>query len=252
MITKYYSFVNEVLGFKNFKDFILLIGPPGIGKSFYTSKLNKKYDILNRDDIVTEICEEEGLTYKDAFNRPNYVLGDDRNFHAPNESDFYEINGKKYLKNHENLGEIIELPENNYMRRWCNEGFSKVIKINDKVEETFKKRLQTSIKNRNDIIIDMTNINRYSRELVLSKLGENKKYYKVKAVVFNEGGKGMEDIIININKKRDLELLKSKREKNIPEFVLKDYINKYQEPSKDEGFDEIIHVSTKKELENIL
>ena len=46
MIIKYADFLIEKLGFKNYKDFILLIGPPGIGKSFYTNKLKKTYDIF--------------------------------------------------------------------------------------------------------------------------------------------------------------------------------------------------------------
>lgn len=247
---KYQDFLNESL---NQKEFILLVGPPGIGKSFYTNKLKKKYDIFNRDDIVIEICEREGLTYKDAFNRPNLVLDKNtRTFFVPEETDFYYEDGRKYLWYYEFLGEIIELPENSYMRRWSNDGFKKIIDINNEVEEIFINRLKESIGKKHNIIIDLMNMNTMSRKTAINKLGDNKKFYKVIAIIFNDGGKGMEDTIIGINKKRDLDLIKIKREKDISDVSLKSFIKNYEEPQKEEGMDEIIHVDTRKELEYFL
>lgn len=251
MIIKYENFLIEKLGFKNYRDFIILVGPPGIGKSFYTNKLDKSYDIINRDNIVFEIFEDMGLSYKDSFSRPNFVFGKNREYFIPEETDFYLVDDKKYLREYEHLGEVVELPENSYMRRWANEGFSTIMEKNEIVQKTFNTRLNNSLNAKHNVVIDMTNITKDNRKDIINKLGPNRIFYKVKAVVFNEGGKGMEDTIIDINKKRDLELIKIKREKNIPEDVIKNFINRYEEPTKDEGIDEIIFVDTKKDLEKM-
>ena len=247
---KYQDFLNESL---NLKEFILLVGPPGMGKSFYTNKLEKKYDIFNRDDIVIEVCEREGFTYKDAFNRPNLVLDKNtREYFVPEESDFYYENGNKYLLYYEFLGEVVELPEKSYMRRWSDEGFKKIIDLNNEIEETFINRLEKSIKESHNIIIDMTNITKILRRTMINKLKDNRDHYKVIAVIFNNGGRDMENLMIDINRKRDLDLIKNKREKDLSDALLKTFIKNYEEPEKEEGIDEIIHVDTKKELEKFL
>ena len=224
-----------------------------MGKSFYTNKLEKKYDIFNRDDIAVEICEREGLTYKDAFNRPNFVLDKNtRTFFVPEESEFYYEDGRKYLLYYEFLGEIIELPEKSFLRRWANEGFKRIVDINHEIEDTFADRLEKSIKKLHNIIIDMTNITKILRRSTISKLKDNKEKYKVISVIFNDGGKGMEDTIIWINRKRDLDLIKIRREKELSDDLLKTFLKNYEEPEKEEGIDKIIHIDTKKELENFL
>lgn len=234
------------------KDFILLVGPPGSGKSTFIKKQQKNYDIINRDDITIEVTEKEGLTYKDAFNRPDYILGDDRKFFIPNEDDFYELKGKTYLRNYEKLGEIIDLPENSYLKRWHDKGFSKIIKINNIIEDKLYKKIEKSIKLKHNIIIDMTNMTKFLRKSVIDKLGKNKIYYTVKAIVFNKGGKGMENTLLNINKKRDLKLSKSNREKDISDNIITNMISKFEYPEKEEGIDKIIEIDTKKELETNL
>ena len=250
IFTRYQDFLNESL---NLKEFILLVGPPGMGKSFYINKLKKKYDILNRDDIVIELCERDGLTYKDMYNRTDKVFDrTNRSYFEPKESDFYEEDGKRYLRNYEFLGEVIELPENSFMRRWSSEGFKKVIDLNHEVEETFNNRLEKSIKENHNIIIDLTNITKVLRRTMINSLKDNRSKYKVIAIIFNEGGKDMEDLMISVNRKRDLDLIKTKREKELSDDLLKTFLKNYEDPEKEEGIDEIVHVDTKKELENFL
>jgi len=62
----------------------------------------------------------------------------------------------------------------------------------------------------------------------------------------------MEDTIIGINRKRDLDLIKIRREKELSDDLLKTFLKNYEEPEKEEGIDKIIHIDTKKELENFL
>ena len=88
---------------------------------------------------------------------------------------------------------MIDLPEDSpyYLRRWTKNGFTKIIELNIEIENTFNNKLQESIRQHHDIIIDMTNF-------------------------------------------------------------MKSFVKNYEEPEKEEGIDEIIHVDTKKELEYFL
>lgn len=239
---------------KNKREFILLVGPPGSGKSHYINKVNKNNDyiVINRDDIATEIAEKNGLTYKDMFSRPNLVLGDDREFHEV-EPEFYEKDGKTYMKDYEKLGEVIELPEDHYMRRWVDRTFKRLLELNDDIEETFEKRLSFAINSKKSVIIDMTNVYVEARKIQTDRLGSKRNEFIVKAVVFNNGGVGMESEIFRVNQKRDLELRKSGREKDIPEHVIKSFVERYEEPSTEtEDIDEVEFVETKSGLLNFI
>ena len=54
--------------------FIVLVGPPAIGKSTYTKNVLSPLEpeIISRDDIVEEVSNENGLTYNEYYQR----LGD--------------------------------------------------------------------------------------------------------------------------------------------------------------------------------
>lgn len=246
MITKYLNFINE--SFNNYKDFILLIGPPGIGKSTYIKKLlkipNKEYIVINRDDIAIQIAERENITYKETYSRPNKVFKKDR-FFVPNQDDFYKENGKMYLKDYEHYGEIIDVPEGSYLSKICPNMFLNIFKINEEIERAVDEKIENAIKKKRNIIIDMVNNTKYGRMLFISKLCNNRNYYKVKAVIFNNGGKGLEDILIAINKKRDMILKSQNRDKNIPEETIRRFVKNYEPPTKDEGIDKIINVERK-------
>jgi tRNA uridine 5-carbamoylmethylation protein Kti12 len=247
--------ITNFKNFKNKKEYILLVGPPGSGKSTYISKLQrfgKKYDIINRDDIVIDIAEKNGLTYKEMFSRPNNIFLKNGKHFIPNSSDFYVENGKKYLKNFEYLGDIIEVTDGEYKSRISPEIFTKLSELNNVVEDTLNKNIEHAIRKKHNIIIDMTNNNRYYRQFFINKLKTHKQYYKIIAVIFNDGGKGMEDVLINVNKRRDLELAKSGRNKAIPEDIIRKFISSYEPPTKSEGIDKIIHIDTKKKLEKII
>ena len=87
---------------------------------------------------------------------------------------------------------------------------------------------------------------------MINSLKDNRSKYKVIAIIFNEGGKDMEDLMISVNRKRDLDLIKTKREKELSDDLLKTFLKNYEDPEKEEGIDVIVHVDTKKELENFL
>ncbi len=60
------------------------------------------------------------------------------------------------------------------------------------------------------------------------------------------------DQLLNNTSHTDIELAKLNRNKNIPEEIIINYINKYEPPAKSEGFDKIINISTKENLEKII
>ena len=50
---------------------VFLIGPPAVGKTEYIKKNLQGYEIINRDDLVTQIAKESGVgTYDDMYARP--------------------------------------------------------------------------------------------------------------------------------------------------------------------------------------
>jgi hypothetical protein len=98
----------------------------------------------------------------------------------------------------------------------------------------------------------MTNNTEYNRKQIIGKLKSNRQFYKIIAVVFNNGGQGMEDLLINVNRLRDLKLAKSGRDKVITDEIIRKFVNNYEAPTKSEGIDKIVFVDTKTRLEKLI
>jgi len=97
---------------------VFLIGPPAVGKTEYIKNNLQGYEIVNRDDLVTQAAEESGVgTYDDMYARPPEELKDQAG--PPPEKDVvsaYETdpNAKEqvdqYLEKIKNIA--VQVPEN--------------------------------------------------------------------------------------------------------------------------------------------
>lgn len=230
--------------YKKKREFIFLVGPPGSGKSYYINHLKGNYVVINRDSIATEIAEREGLIYRDMYRAP---------FNLPPQLFYTDEDGKEWVKGYERFGYIIDVPKDNFLSEFYKTHFKKLFELNNEIEHTYWYRLERYILDPNvSIVLDLTNQTKKIRKPVLDKI--KKEDFKIIAVVFNEGGtsENMLDILLRVNKKRDEELKPLGRHKNVPIETIEKYLKIYEPPTKFEGFDEIIHIDNKKDLEKYL
>ena len=209
----------------------VLVGPPSVGKSTWINKTfgEVKPYIINRDDIVEKVSEEYGWTYDDMFMTP------------PDDS--------KEGDKSEKYGVVQKAPA--YMN-WPGAPklvYDKVVEANGKVAQLFNQRV-AGAKGQEKIVVDMTNMNSGSRKSALKAIeGQEGEYHKV-AVVFNF--KGSEDIIKKVAQKRAEDAKKMGKSKTISNEVFDGMFKRYQEVSKDEGFDEVVNQDNTEELKKVI
>lgn len=123
----------------------------------------------------------------------------------------------------------------------------------NKLKETVAKRINDKFfkakKLRKNIIIDRTNMNKKSRKGFLRYFKDDK-YYKKKAIVFKFDD--IKDDLHKIAKLREDKLREEGNTKKITKEIIDSFIHKFTEPTKEEGFDEIIYVDNTKKLKDIL
>jgi len=104
--------------------------------------------------------------------------------------------------------------------------------FNDVMPNAVKHMTQTvinAIKNNQDIVWDQTSTSKHARAKKIRMLPDN---YEIIAIVFSTPGQQ------ELSRR-----LASRPGKTIPNEVIQTMINKWEEPTEDEGFDKIIHVS---------
>jgi hypothetical protein len=117
------------------------------------------------------------------------------------------------------------------------------------VQTLFTQRV-SGAKGKDNIVVDMTNMNAGSRKGALKSIeGQEDEYHKV-AVVFNF--KGAEDIIKKVAAKRAEDAKKMGKSKTISSDVIDRMIKNYQDISPEEGFDEVINQDNTEELKKVI
>jgi predicted kinase len=170
--------------------FVVLVGPPAIGKSTYTKKALADLQpiVINRDEVVENLSNEAGLTYNEYYAR----LGD-----------------------------------------------SDLADLREKVERVVQTQFKQAIDNRNNIVVDMTHMNKNSRKKTLKYINESD-YEKV-AVVF-KFDHSMIPHLQKISANRTKELRQVGKIKYIPDHVFYEMADRFEPVDNEEGFDTIVHI----------
>ena len=202
-----------------------LIGPPGIGKSFWVKEnLNDPY-IISLDDETERIAGKYGLSYDDMFLTPSEA-------EIKNSLDNPEYEHPKY-------GRIID--QQITWKTWAPKVWEKINNAELEVLENHEKKIQNAKNSGSDVVIDMTNMNLGGRERIKDQLALSD--YRTVGVVFHweEEGVSYLDDLKNIARNRSEEYKRQGKSKTIPDAAYDRMTSSYQGPLADE-FDEIIDV----------
>ena len=207
------------------KKLLVLVGPPSVGKSTWIKNNFPNAYIINRDDIVERVAQSYGWTYDDLYELPS--------------------DSSKLGDYNEKYGTVIQAPE---WMTWAKFVFDKVSQANMDVKDELTKTLSNARPSGKDIVVDMTNMNAQFRKDALKIIeGYEDDYIKI-AVDFKF--KGAESIIKKVAHKRAEEQKKLGKSKTIPDSSFDRMFMSYEEPSKSEGFDEIISVDNISKLKD--
>jgi len=232
LMNYYTNFVNELneeeMDVKNKKIYVL-VGPPSVGKSTWIKSLDtNNIIVINRDEIVEEVAEKNGLTYDEMFLTP-----------SPETSEIGDVDPK--------YGEVVEAPPH---MPWTKLVYSRLLKINGYIHYLLTTRIEQAVNSGKDIVVDMTNMNKGSRKRALKFLGDKSDEYMKIAVVFKF--QGSEDIIKKVANIRAQQYKDAGKSKTIGDEVFDMMFKSYEEPTTEEGFDDIIYVDSIKHLERVI
>ena len=224
-------FLKEGLGTKN-KIFVL-VGPPSVGKSHWVKEtFEEEPYVISRDDIAKGVAKTYSTpdgtpwTYDDLFVSP------------PKEASAGEVD--------ENYGTVAPSPE---WMTWQPFSYDKVMEANNKIQELFLQRVSEAVPSGKDIVVDMTNMNANSRKGALQAIEGSEKDYEKIAVVFNF--EGAEEIIKKVAAKRAEAAKRKGESKTIPPEAFDRMFKAFQQVDPSEGFDEVVSVDSREELERI-
>jgi len=206
----------------------VLVGPPSVGKSTWIKStfVDAVPYVINRDDIVDQIASTYGWTYDDMFVTPpeDAVLG---------------AADPVY-------GEVQESPAWMTWAKWV---FSNVIEANVKVQAAFQQRVSGAVPSGEDIVVDMTNMNKAARARALSAISGSESEYEKIGVDFKF--EGAEEVVIKVAQKRAEAAERMGKSKTIPEAAMRRMMGAYEKPSIDEGFDSIVEVDNRQILRDL-
>ncbi len=191
-----------------------LIGPPAIGKSTWIQKHAPHAKVMSRDDVIERLTHKIGFTYDDAYVAP------------PQEG----VSVGDTIPGMERFGKVV--PSD---RKWRAFDFEIPQNLHKQAEQELRNAASSYAKSDNDVVLDMTNMNREDRALFMPMFQNHRKV----AVVFNFQN---DKIIAALKKKaeqRAKELAKQGRNKTIPAQVIDRMVATYEPPTESEGFDEI-------------
>lgn len=114
--------------------------------------------------------------------------------------------------------------------------------IQNKVQQLLKDRVDGAIESGRDIVVDMTNMNAWSRKNALKAIAGRESDYEKIAVVFDHRGKEAE-VLASVERRA-----KALNDKNLPPEVMQRMFSNFEYPTAEEGFDSIVTASTEPAL----
>jgi predicted kinase len=168
-------------------------------------------------------------------------------FPAVGKSTWIEKNTNKdyVIINSDNIKEEVAKENNLEYQDMFNEESEFIKSLNLEASNRLSERYLKAIENNDNIIIDMTNLSKKNRKGFLKKIKNNQNYKKI-AIIFKPDDI---DFLKKVADKRNKEL---KKKKDISKEVYNDMKKSYIEPTKEEGFDEIIYFDNTKNLKKYL
>ena len=128
--------------------------------------------------------------------------------------------------------------------------FSKTKELQKEVDHKLNENFQNLVRNKKNIVIDMTNMSSKSRAKFIQPLKNHPDYKKI-AVLFLFEEFSMNELI-KLSEIRNDSLKENGKSKTIPRPVYEKMISMFMEPSKEEGFDEIRIVNNYKDFRNLI
>jgi hypothetical protein len=226
------------------KKIFVLVGPPSVGKSSWIRSTfgDTNPYIINRDVIAEKIAESYGWTYDDMFVDPSLI--------PPNEEKEIELEDgtKQKIPHHSKYGFVEPAPS--YMK-WPGapkQVYSKVMKANGEVHSEHMTNFNAAKDSGLDIVVDMTNMSAGARKGALGAIEGREDEYKKIAVDFKYPSP---EIVAAVAEKRNQEAKKQGKSKTIDLKLIKSMISRYEPPSVEEGFDEIVSIDNTELLKKI-
>jgi len=206
-----------------------LIGPPGIGKSYWVKENLESPYLINLDAVTEAIASKYGLTYDDMFSSP-----------SQEDLDRADVNPDY---EHKKFGKVID--QQISWKKWVPRTWEKVNNAEIEVLDVHDKNILNAKNSGKDVVIDMTNMNQAGRSRIKDQL--NLTEHETVGVVFHweEDGVSYLDDLKKIAKKRSEEYKLSGKSKTIPDSAYDRMTSNYQGPLAEE-FDEIINVPISK------
>ena len=226
------------------KKIFVLVGPPSVGKSTWIKSTfaEERPYVINRDELAEQVASEYGWTYDDMFVNPGVI--------PPDGGKEIELeDGTKQKKPYHSKYGFVE-PAPAYMS-WPGapkQVYSTVTEANGKVHSMHLARVAAAKDSGQDIVVDMTNMGAGARKSALSAIKGVEDQYKKIAVDFKYPDA---EIVAAIAEKRNQEAKKQGRSKTISLGLIKNMISRYQPPTPEEGFDEIVSVDNTELLKRL-
>ena len=185
---------------------IILCGPPGVGKSSLLQETSclRDYVIISRDNIVTEVAKERGFTYNEMFKKPTEGITDQSPSHP------------KY-------GSVVR----GWQGVWA---YSEVKNAQLQVNELHKQQVEMAVRNKCNVVIDMTNITHKERAKWL-KTFESAETRVAVHFAFNNNTEDVQNLI---------ELTKRRVHQPISPKIVEKFAERYEPPTELEGFTHIL------------